>query len=147
MCRLLQWGHDFSTVEIGEIRERMAFAGIRASMGPRFFNRGNSGDALAAIAKIKALQWGHDFSTVEIRRNRPMQRRAFKRASMGPRFFNRGNRPIWSKVVIWNLCFNGATIFQPWKSAIPWLVVAPGPDNASMGPRFFNRGNIYTHTI
>jgi len=86
----LQWGHDFSTVEI-------AFTGSSvlqeqlASMGPRFFNRGNSVYVgFAAWCPGPLLQWGHDFSTVEMALQLTKQRDpAF--ASMGPRFFNRGN--------------------------------------------------------
>jgi len=112
---------------------------IYASMGPRFFNRGNDQSGSCSLPHHK-LQWGHDFSTVEIQKlcfpSEPGDMLQWGHdfstvemtlpkdyceangiASMGPRFFNRGN---WSTTMAHRLPpmsgFNGATIFQPWKS-------------------------------
>ena len=61
----LQWGHDFSAVEMvvaEDASERLKFA----SMGPRLFSRGNI-SPLIELNSPPPLQWGHDFSAVEIR--------------------------------------------------------------------------------
>ena len=44
----LQWGHDFSAVEIVKIGRTFKFA-ILASMGPRLFSRGNGGHFSASV--------------------------------------------------------------------------------------------------
>jgi len=110
---MLQWGHDFSAVEIPphDLRMRGNAAGFNgattfqpwksmsgcnrcgrccASMGPRLFSRGNCLHGCPCPSCKNTLQWGHDFSAVEILVHR--------------------ERPDQSK-----LCFNGATTFQPWK--------------------------------
>ena len=67
----LQWGHDFSAVEI-------TLLGIEddlrrcASMGPRLFSRGNIIFATYKHAEQTELQWGHDFSAVEMYRELPV---------------------------------------------------------------------------
>ncbi len=112
---MLQWGHDFSTVEIWK-SHRIAWTGIgTASMGPRFFNRGNA-ESMTKIWDVPP-------------------------ASMGPRFFNRGNwRNSRKDGIRRNSSFNGATIFQPWKFRRRTRGHRED-QSASMGPRFFNRGN------
>jgi len=139
----LQWGHDFSTVEI-KSQWRHPLSDGHASMGPRFFNRGNQ------VTRTRSCSG------------------SFHQASMGPRFFNRGNTapgPIVTAPVgvllQWGhdfsavemmeagskgkprtvTGFNGATTFQPWK--FPLYVFSPAPTfKASMGPRLFSRGNF-----
>ena len=68
LCRrqsdVLQWGHDFSAVEMPLLQPRSTHGWM--------------------------LQWGHDFSAVEIEMMRLQGRLMFK-ASMGPRLFSRGN--------------------------------------------------------
>ena len=68
---MLQWGHDFSAVEIALLA--------------------------AYVAAIKEeLQWGHDFSAVEIFFYKIVVYFCWI-ASMGPRLFSRGNvvRVFW----------------------------------------------------
>ena len=60
----LQWGHDFSAVEI-------------------YCPGHNPGGDMM-------LQWGHDFSAVEMRRDLGSVH-GLQAASMGPRLFSRGN--------------------------------------------------------
>jgi len=65
---LLQWGHDFSAMEI-DFRDGSATRGSRegASMGPRLFSHGNKANRLEGSLRPRAqLQWGHDFSAMEI---------------------------------------------------------------------------------
>ncbi len=86
----LQWGHDFSAVEMQEMWLKMAVNIDAASMGPRLFSRGNervqcknlvpencfngattfqpwkSGRDVVEDLSLDLLQWGHDFSAVEI---------------------------------------------------------------------------------
>jgi hypothetical protein len=38
----LQWGHAFSSVEVGRVGG-LGGGGVAASMGPRFFKRGSTG--------------------------------------------------------------------------------------------------------
>ena len=85
---MLQWGHDFSAVEMSSLDE--------------------------AEALTKKLQWGHDFSAVEIATKSLMNAlllelqwgHDFSAVEMPPR---RTLSPqLWSS-------FNGATTFQPWK--------------------------------
>ncbi len=161
----LQWGHDFSAVEIVMEMTMEARDIIMASMGPRLFSRGNATSAAYWCGLIGLLQWGHDFSAVEMR--------------IG----------LW-EVIRGSRCFNGATTFQPWKcsrmrvsidrmadglqwghdfsavemtviissqadrSSLQWghdfsaVEIPHGPNNghrrihASMGPRLFSRGNF-----
>ncbi len=87
----LQWGHDFSAVEIAQFafacflkaesfngattfQPWKYFAAIRdgisgneASMGPRLFSRGNLERWISTLVSPGMLQWGHDFSAVEIK--------------------------------------------------------------------------------
>jgi hypothetical protein len=69
---LLQWGHDFSAVEIKGKDAALAEKDV-ASMGPRLFSRGNSG-----LDK----EWRPD-----------------RGASMGPRLFSRGNGGHFSPAI------------------------------------------------
>ena len=66
-------------------------AGLRASMGPRLFSRGNASNF---------------FTSFWLQTN----------ASMGPRLFSRGNSVTPSETTYTFIGFNGATTFQPWKS-------------------------------
>ena len=112
--RELQWNHVFSNVEM---------------MPPFWIPARNPGP----------LQWNHVFSNVEIH-HRICARVCRVYASMEPRFFKRGNDSKQAAVEVRNLCFNGTTFFQTWKSfrcAEPAL-----DDRASMEPRFFKRGNL-----
>ena len=111
---LLQWGHDFSAVEMFREGATIKVRISDASMGPRLFSRGNvDGEIVPGFQRT--LQWGHDFSAVEIIS------------------FDGG----------WDMekSFNGATTFQPWK--FPLEIVQECLDAlASMGPRLFSRGNV-----
>ena len=109
----LQWGRGFSTAETrcGENFNAMI---LLASMGPRFFNRGNVRSWSGSRAMTPRLQWGRGFSTAETQLVDVASIHEYA-ASMGPRFFNRGNGP--------------------------GPEVGSGRPCASMGPRFFNRGN------
>ena len=62
---VLQWGHDFSAVEMA-LTHTIAIDGVM-------------------------LQWGHDFSAVEIMEFQICQILIARSASMGPRLFSRGN--------------------------------------------------------
>jgi len=94
----LQWGHDFSAVEMTLenyllITILLSFNGATtfqpwksydflgteatvksASMGPRLFSRGNDVDCHPRLP-LEALQWGHDFSAVEICGRIPLEER------------------------------------------------------------------------
>ena len=97
--RMLQWGHDFSAVEI-IIRSRWT------------------------CSCEDLLQWGHDFSAVEISGRWALQHARLV-ASMGPRLFSRGNdRSSTSESGPQELSFNGATTFQPWKLMLPRCAAA-----------------------
>ncbi len=136
----LQWGHGFSAVEIPAFlpivyaatlasmgprlfsrgNHRLSLSstlpGVSASMGPRLFSRGNDVPFSRAAGAAVLLQWGHGFSAVEISQT---IRTGLKVAvaSMGPRLFSRGNIQDEEKVDNVPPGFNGATAFQPWKSA------------------------------
>ena len=60
-----------------------------ASMGPRFFKRGDQ-VRIEHWNASNQLQWGHASLSVETRPSR-MPSELQKRASMGPRFFKRGD--------------------------------------------------------
>jgi len=84
----LQWGHDFSAVEIlasmsKEVKRIMLQWG-------HDFSAVEMMEYFRMVEGFEALQWGHDFSAVEMSRPGP---KAFSRccASMGPRLFSRGN--------------------------------------------------------
>jgi len=62
---LLQWGHDFSAMEIAQ--QRWQHWPVRAR-----------------------LQWGHDFSAMEML-ERDLLAQHDAEASMGPRLFSHGN--------------------------------------------------------
>ncbi len=84
-----------------------------ASMGPRFFKRGEYG--------LKTLDgFGEG-------------------ASMGPRFFKRGEVANSGYEERHYLGFNGATLLQAWRAERQFPHIN-GSQNASMGPRFFKRG-------
>jgi len=112
---MLQWGHDFSAVEIfSDFQAHEAFC---ASMGPRLFSRGNTLHYLARDTTIKGgLQWGHDFSAVEMT--------AFWASFRYSRIVRLQWGHDFSAVEITahlvagqgsSPGFNGATTFQPWK--------------------------------
>ena len=61
----LQWGHDFSAVEISGGGGTVITPHV-ASMGPRLFSRGNKSQKIGNEHSGPALQWGHDFSAVEM---------------------------------------------------------------------------------
>ena len=136
----------------------------RASMGPRPFSRGNESAATSDSTTAARLQWGHGLSAVEIGAVAAGVVSA-RLASMGPRPFSRGNgvSAVAGRFPYYG-GFNGATAFQPWKSArnlrhapsARWLQWGHGlsaveivlrselvveADAASMGPRPFSRGN------
>ncbi len=62
----LQWGHASSSVESWD-RRRSPDAGEQASMGPRFFKRGERAPRRDAKRARTRLQWGHASSSVERR--------------------------------------------------------------------------------
>ena len=66
---MLQWGRGFSTAET-RIQPGDVQTESRASMGPRFFNRGNWVKQLHRKLCIE-LQWGRGFSTAETTRRSP----------------------------------------------------------------------------
>ena len=84
----LQWGHDFSAVEMVFNYPRF-YHSVSASMGPRLFSRGN-------VIIYHIYRFTHF-------------------ASMGPRLFSRGNYILYQHNKFSETCFNGATTFQPWK--------------------------------
>src|SRR5579885_2000940 len=85
---LLQWGRDLVIAEIrggsdqGETR-------LRASMGPRSGDRGNSYGHPQILSDFR-LQWGRDLVIAEMW-NTPLPAPLHIRASMGPRSGDRGN--------------------------------------------------------
>ena len=110
--RELQWGHDFSAVEMppsGYI------SGIESCFnGATTFQPWKWHLTPYSSYLRHALQWGHDFSAVEIsRENRRELARVY--ASMGPRLFSRGNDNGDPMTLVALLSFNGATTFPPWK--------------------------------
>ncbi len=135
----LQWGHDFSAVEMEmpqelKLRSLFRFNGATTFQPWKFCSR-----YIFGISSTDRLQWGHDFSAVEISwlhtyrmpenllqwghdfsavemTDRFVEDDLDAIASMGPRLFSRGN-------LVANL---GQS------NPIP---------NASMGPRLFSRGN------
>jgi len=112
----LQWGHDFSAVEIMGLDSPKAITD-RASMGPRLFSRGNASRWPQGQMISRSLQWGHDFSAVEMARKRDGLTPSDS-ASMGPRLFSRGNSALSLLLRSQYPCFNGATTFQPWKCCL-----------------------------
>ena len=133
---VLQWGHDFSAVEIFTSLNKLHQAG--GFNGATTFQPWKSHHSFQARLTRQMLQWGHDFSAVEIPLAASIVAR-YSPASMGPRLFSRGNqlsRPVISKKSMASMgprlfsrgngageawggnkgyCFNGATTFQPWK--------------------------------
>jgi len=164
---VLQWGHAFSSVET-ESRRTRACGGRRASMGPRFFKRGNGGAGMTcshsgrgfngatlfqawkrrygpeyAASLLDGLQWGHAFSSVETCSTlpRPKIHRAILSLQWGHAFSSVETFGIKPMAECLDMSFNGATLFQAWK---PWASAPDGSQGhrrASMGPRFFKRGN------
>ncbi len=136
--KMLQWGHDFSAVEISE-------GPGQGYLLPRF----NGATTFQpwkfptytprTISPNVALQWGHDFSAVEIPYIYASNDITKRGASMGPRLFSRGNfgRPgpgISFATLQWGHDFSAVEIEVG--SGIG--LVRRG---ASMGPRLFSRGN------
>ncbi len=157
----LQWGRGLSTAEMS-IRDVADIMGNCASMGPRSFNRGNSG-RLKVVAYVPLASMGP---------------RSFNRgngllglddglldpASMGPRSFNRGNIAAAKMAYIARLrasmgprSFNRGNVVDPGQGRVGQVLLQWGrglstaeisqeeergsPVKASMGPRSFNRGN------
>ncbi len=108
----LQWGHASSSVESISALERLQAHG-RASMGPRFFKRGEC---------IQAIPFDHP-----------------AKASMGPRFFKRGERLLGGHREIRPHASMGPRFFKRGESVDEPLDTIASRD-ASMGPRFFKRG-------
>ncbi len=65
MRKWLQWGHRFSSVEMGKVEVAHASLG-EASMGPPIFIGGNTISRKSRSLLSVPLQWGHRFSSVEI---------------------------------------------------------------------------------
>jgi len=63
---MLQWGRAFSSAEI-EYFDKDKNVGGDASMGPRFFKRGNRPSHLFRQSGAKLLQWGRAFSSAEMK--------------------------------------------------------------------------------
>jgi len=177
----LQWGHAFqawrdSFFQINIFCRHPSFNGATlfqawravevargaraggASMGPRFFKRGEPIKANSLISRSTrfngatlfqawrasvwlmqrgaslALQWGHAFSSVE----RPIPCRGHTtayNASMGPRFFKRGESSPGRSHRRRPKSFNGATLFQAWRA-----LAAPPPAPAGGG---FNGATLF----
>ncbi len=85
----LQWGHDFSAVEMGAGALRVTAVSL-ASMGPRLFSRGNSRRADEDHGGCRASMGPRLFSRGNLT---VLQREVLilSEASMGPRLFSRGN--------------------------------------------------------
>ncbi len=160
----LQWGHASSSVERRLSWQRASSSGGRfngatllqawrghdnsqridypasASMGPRFFKRGEniraskkpaSGRSFNGATLLQAwrvyangvedaycdeLQWGHASSSVESSASAPTQQPT-ESASMGPRFFKRGETSPAKTRPSLTSSFNGATLLQAWRGA------------------------------
>ena len=135
----LQWGHDFSAVEMWILRiagvEEECFNGattfqpwkyVLQRHAKLFGHRFNGATTfqpwkymimMFGAGGLIGLQWGHDFSAVEMHRMGD-EHLGDVLASMGPRLFSRGNFEWSPKLENWRIGFNGATTFQPWKSFI-----------------------------
>ena len=87
-ARQLQWGHDFSAVEITHT-------------------------GAPAVSPI-SLQWGHDFSAVEIKIIDCLLPTTFSSFN-GATTFQPWKFPKSFSGDFRYKCFNGATTFQPWK--------------------------------
>ena len=158
---VLQWGRGFSTAEttfvkMGDALRIEASMGPRffnrgnrrsgkgplyfypASMGPRFFNRGNDA-ARKCVRANSSLQWGRGFSTAETV-VRPYLSGRDETASMGPRFFNRGNAAVARPTPRLHEASMGPRFFN--RGNVGFLFCSEKCLDASMGPRFFNRGNV-----
>ena len=135
----LQWGRGFSTAEMRLIRIRYTIL-PPASMGPRFFNRGNVTD-IDELRKPCSASMGPRFFN---RGNRELSDRCGINlaASMGPRFFNRGNALGIATHVFGAQASMGPRFFN--RGNLPWPIASRRHHGASMGPRFFNRGNWRT---
>jgi len=112
---LLQWGHDFSAVEIS-VRSIVQPGSPGASMGPRLFSRGNF-IAPKALIMAALLQWGHDFSAVEIPSAFPIPAPTISRFN-GATTFQPWKCKRYFAFDQGYICFNGATTFQPWKFSL-----------------------------
>ena len=85
----LQWGHDFSAVE-------MKYTNVLVAHNAAGFNGATT-----------FQPWKYHLAIVPVG--------ACTTASMGPRLFSRGNREPYSCSCRLMRGFNGATTFQPWK--------------------------------
>ena len=110
---VLQWGHDFSAVEIQDC-SRLQFSRDPGFNGATTFQPWKCDRPVVLIELYPLLQWGHDFSAVEIKGIGHLGRGIIS-ASMGPRLFSRGNGILVNNDMINSPRFNGATTFQPWK--------------------------------
>ena len=112
--RRLQWGHDFSAVEISRIGAA-DICMLTASMGPRLFSRGNPSAYSIMPSGSFCFNGATTFQPWKCL-GTVLQILLSERASMGPRLFSRGNEWVDLHIRIpASLCFNGATTFQPWK--------------------------------
>ena len=138
---MLQWGHDFSAVEM----PRQTEPGSRSHC---CFNGATTFQPWKLRVDVdnrrgpKLLQWGHDFSAVEIEKHiAPLQLDAI--ASMGPRLFSRGNRRKLCICKTNEQASMGPRLFSRGNfvgtNGVPQL-----KKYASMGPRLFSRGNAWS---
>ena len=112
---------------------------VNASMGPRFFNRGNQRCCCRLTSCLSRLQWGRGFSTAEIRPSQsglqPAAARFNGAAVFQPRKYEwPGSDRIRQRRLQWGRGFSTAEIRKSCAPASRMIC-------ASMGPRFFNRGN------
>ena len=96
------------------LRPRLVQLVQKASMGPSFFKDGNS-RKMESLANEIQLQWGHPFSRMEIIFHAVRVPRGAL-ASMGPSFFKDGNVFLVIPPLGFTARFNGAILFQGWKS-------------------------------
>ena len=134
----LQWGHGLSAVEMASrgVCCRSRFSGFNGAtafqpwkLGLHKFHRGwqwmlQWGHGLSAVEigliyqadyAVTTLQWGHGLSAVEIIvavRNHAAERRRFNGATAFQPW--KSARLVRQRSSTWG--FNGATAFQPWKS-------------------------------
>ena len=167
----LQWGRAHSSAEIDHSPDQVVTRPVRASMGPRSFERGNIvPDVTPVLASASALQWGRAHSSAEMWPARTSLPGPMCPASMGPRSFERGNPgrtgvsvPLSARLSR----FNGAALIRARKfrelsgrfrgpdCSLQWgrahssaeiglELAEQSPQavhDASMGPRSFERGN------
>ena len=159
---LLQWGHNFTVVEI-------AVDAWMFSPGHAGFN----GATTLQLWKLKFfgffrvlsswLQWGHNFTVVEISIKRGGSFR-WTFASMGPQLYSCGNDTTEYDSNMSDLSFNGATTLQLWKCGYGTYITTVSKSfngattlqlwkshavrkqvfiilDASMGPQLYSCGN------